>query len=257
MSDNTFAYKVLVVEDEELIRNNLIKKIEGAGMGFTVVGSAKNGEQAIEQVSNLHPDVIFTDIRMPKMDGIALCKYLYERHPHIHKVIISGYSEFSYAQSALRYEVRNYLIKPVSQESLTESLTMIRITLDAQNKKNLDKGMPTQNLNSQTPEEIVESIKHYMTENLASQITMESIADSLSFNVSYLSKLFKKVVGQSPMQYLVELRMNKAKHLLISQPQMSVRQISEILGFEDQHYFSRVFKNYTDLSPIQFREEHK
>lgn len=249
------VYTVLVVEDEELIRNNLVKKINQAELGFEVIDAVKNGELAIEQVKNLSPDVVFTDIHMPKMDGITLCRYLYERYPHIQKVIISGYSEFSYAQAALRIEVKNYLIKPVKMESLIETLTHLRISLDAEFEKNNKLATTNKSSYVKTPEETVEEIKHFMIENIASTITIEAIAESFNFNISYLSKLFKKVVGQSPTQYLLELRMNKAKYLLLSQPAMSVRQISEILGFEDQHYFSRVFKNFTDQSPLQFRND--
>lgn len=129
MSENDF-YKVLAVEDEPKILRNVIKKIEASDTGFQVVGSAANGEAALELVKKLKPDVLVTDIRMPKMDGLELIRLVKEIEPDIQVIILSGYDEFEYARRAIRLGVSDYLLKPVEPDLLREILSDIKTRLD-------------------------------------------------------------------------------------------------------------------------------
>ena len=116
--NNIPSYKYLVAEDESLIRRNLVKKIESLNLPLTLVGEASNGKDAIGLIGEHFPDLVITDIRMPQTDGLELAQYLQKNHPGTRTIILSGYSDFSYAQSALRYGVMDYLLKPVTLEAL-------------------------------------------------------------------------------------------------------------------------------------------
>lgn len=113
---------VVVAEDEAVIRSLLVEKIKAADADFEVLASVEDGEAALEAVRKYNPQVVVTDIKMPKMDGIALARTLSLSFPTIKVVILSGYADFDYLQQSIRYGVFNYLLKPVEDEALTETL---------------------------------------------------------------------------------------------------------------------------------------
>jgi len=119
---NNQTYKVVVVEDEPLILENTIKKIEAANPHFKVVGSAFDGRQALSVISDINPDILFTDIRMPIMDGLELIMEAAAKYPEMRVVIFSGYNDFEYAQKAIKYGVKEYLLKPISMDHLKDIL---------------------------------------------------------------------------------------------------------------------------------------
>jgi len=102
MMNNIQNYKYMVVEDERLIRKNLIKKIESLNLPLTLIGEASNGVDAIQLINQNCPELVITDIRMPQCDGLELVRYLHKNHPAIKKIILSGFDDFSYAQAAIK-----------------------------------------------------------------------------------------------------------------------------------------------------------
>lgn len=123
-------YKILLVDDEEEVRTSIIKKIEWDKVGFTVIGDAENGRDALEKVEALEPDVILTDIRMPYMDGLSLAKQIRELRPSIKIIIFSGYDDFEYAKQAISLNITEYILKPVNAKELMEILERVRKNLD-------------------------------------------------------------------------------------------------------------------------------
>ena len=117
--------RVLIVEDEVKIRMG-ISRLISMHTEHTVVGEAKNGQEGLEMAEHFHPDLIISDIRMPVMDGLEMLQKITERGARSHFVILSGYSEFDYAQQALRYGADDYLLKPLAPEDVTELLTKIQ-----------------------------------------------------------------------------------------------------------------------------------
>lgn len=122
-------YKILIVDDEELVRNAIISKLNWKEIGFDVVEQAEDGEQAYELALKLKPDVILTDIRMPFMDGLELAEKLVVELPNSKIVILSGHDEFEYAQEAIKLGVLDYILKPIHSVKLTELLSNIVTTI--------------------------------------------------------------------------------------------------------------------------------
>ena len=118
--------RVLVAEDELLFLNSLIKKIEKCDPSFQVVASAHNGKKALELMPEIKPDVLFTDIRMPVMDGMELIENARKLYPDLLIVVLSGYNEFAYARSALKAGVTDYMLKPIHDDSLGEVLKKLK-----------------------------------------------------------------------------------------------------------------------------------
>lgn len=124
-----FPYRAVVVEDERLIRASLVEKIERGDPRFAVVGTATDGAQALSILESQRVDVLFTDIRMPVMDGLALLGAVRARFPSVQVVIISGYADFAYAQRAIHLGIEEYLLKPVKRDALEEVLGKIAAKL--------------------------------------------------------------------------------------------------------------------------------
>jgi two-component system response regulator YesN len=189
-------FKVVIVEDEQLILDNLIGKIEQFDLGFQVVGTAKNGKKALELITELHPDLVITDIRMPVMDGLELIKQITYQFPDIKKVIISGFSEFKYAQQAIQYGVKDYLLKPVEANAFRKTLTELRILLSSEMqtiKNSLLKKIDTQQLST---EELLEEFQFYLKEHYTHEINLEELSKSLNLNPTHLSRMFTKRFGE-------------------------------------------------------------
>ncbi len=123
-------YRILLADDEEEVRKAIIRKIDWESLGFEVAGDADNGEEALEKIEQLKPDVVMTDIRMPYMDGLTLTARIRQKYPSIKVLIFSGYDDFEYAQQAIKLNVSEYILKPVNVEELTEILSRVRESLD-------------------------------------------------------------------------------------------------------------------------------
>jgi len=119
-------YRLLIVEDEEIIRRGLKSNVPWTKMGFQVVGEAENGKIALDIIPTLNPDVVLTDIRMPVVDGIELMSILNDRNPDIKVVILSGYSEFEYARKGIEYGAYYYLLKPTRKSSIKDRRNTLR-----------------------------------------------------------------------------------------------------------------------------------
>lgn len=121
--------RVLIVEDEIKIRTG-ISKLISLHTEHTVVGEAKNGQEGLEMIAKFHPELVISDIRMPVMDGLEMLQKTVQMGVHPHFVILSGYSEFEYAQEALRQGVDDYLLKPLAPEDVTALLDKIQKKID-------------------------------------------------------------------------------------------------------------------------------
>ena len=119
-------YQVVIADDEFLFRKKLKEMVDWESLGFTVAASFGSGEQALAFVREHPVDVMLTDIRMTPVSGLELAKELHDHHPHVKVVLISGYSEFRYAQAAIKYGVTDYLIKPVGRDTISETLLRIK-----------------------------------------------------------------------------------------------------------------------------------
>ena len=119
-------YRIILVDDEEEVRKGIIRKIDWETLGFQVVGDAENGQDALEKIEQLEPDVVMTDIRMPYMDGLTLTSWIRQKYPSVKVLIFSGFDDFEYAQQAIKLNVTEYILKPVNVEELTQILNRVR-----------------------------------------------------------------------------------------------------------------------------------
>jgi two-component system response regulator YesN len=245
---------VVVVEDEPLILNSIVKKIEASESGFHVVATAQDGAAALEAVCRYTPEVLITDIQMPIMNGLELIKAVNTKFPSIIKVVISGFNDFKFAQTAIQYEVKDYLLKPVKKEQLNDTLKRLRFSIDACNNRLSSSILFSKRGSSCSAEEIAHMVEIYIKNNYRNDVNLDLIAQNFSFNASYLSKIFTRYIGENPSKYLISLRINEAKRLLINHRERSVKEVGEIVGYTDQYHFSHIFKLVTGKSPANYRD---
>ena len=123
-------YNVLLVDDEADVLLAMKKKINWEALGFCLAGTAENGQEALEMTEQLHIDVVMTDIKMPYMDGLTLCRRLKENYRNMKVIIYSGFDDFEFAREAVHLEAEEYLLKPISAKDMQEVFSRVKKKLD-------------------------------------------------------------------------------------------------------------------------------
>jgi len=243
---------IVIAEDEPLLLRTLVRQVQYADSLFKVVYAAPDGESALQFLQNHQvPDILITDIHMPVLDGIGLIKAVERAYPAIKKIIISGYSEFEYAQQALKMNVIDYMLKPVKKQDLEDLLSRLKIKIVGE-RSAMKSLIPLSN-RQYNAEEIVKSVEEFIKTNYAGEISLEEISKRFNVNAPHLSKIFLKYAGESPSRYIMTLRMNEAKHLLSLKNELTVKEIGEAVGYPDPFYFSRMFKQFTGITPTEYK----
>lgn len=247
--------KILIVEDEDferraikyLVNKYFSEKIE-------IVGEASNGELAIESASILKPDIILMDINMPILDGLKASEKIKEENKKVEIVILTAYNYFEYAKRGIKIGVSDYLLKPYSDEEFLESISTIMDRIQERNyisEPAEEVFLEVSDYKNSNNSEIVETAKRYIERNYTKEISLEEIAGHVSVSSFYLSRIFSKREGMTYKDYLIKLRMERAKQLL-KEGKKSIKEISIEVGYADQNYFSRAFKKYYNKSPKEY-----
>lgn len=254
--------KVLIAEDEDMIRKGLIHTFDWTSMGCTIVGEAKNGKEGLEKIQEFRPDIVFTDIIMPKMTGIEMLEAA-KNIGDFKSIILTSYSEFEYAQKAINLKVYEYLLKPIDEHALKNTVKKLRKEIYEQRtysswlEKTKDKSeIQLSNLEiyierKEGSNPYVEKTLSIIKENYNRKLTIEGIADELGVSSSYLSRKLKEETTQTFLEILHKCRLQKAIELL-SEGTYKVYEISDMTGFNEYKHFCQVFKKYTGIAPTEF-----
>ncbi len=245
-------YRVVVCEDEPLLLDRMRRKIDHLDCGFRVTGCAENGREALELLAEAGADLVITDIRMPVMDGIELIRRVREQQPRLECALISGHGDFEYARTALRLGICEYLLKPVSEDELQQALVRIREKLDGWRGELKSELAPAEEAGA---DGVIEQLGAYIREHAFEEIQFAELITRTNYHPNYISRLFGKRFGAPPQRYQILQRMNEAKRLLMLLPDEPVRRIAQRVGYPDQNYFTRVFRQTTGVSPQRFRKE--
>ncbi len=248
-------YKVVVVEDEKLVRSGIVHGTNWSQINCMVAGEAADGEEGIEAAKKYHPDVIITDVCMPKMDGIEMVKRLREEGIEAVVIFLTAYDEFRYAQQAVRLGAADYLLKPFEDGALEEAVAGIL----AKNKKDAAEMTDTKELNLAKGDKskyIMDAIA-YIDENYANpKISVKTAAESLGISEGHLSHLFRKETDFTFLSYLTQCRVRMAKKLLQNY-QYKVYEVAEQVGYRDIAYFSVIFKKAVGVSPSEYQDRYR
>lgn len=242
--------KVLIAEDENLIRKKLLHFIDYDALGMVVVADVANGVSGVELIKKYKPDIVLADINMPEKDGLDMIKETLD-YDYI-AIIISGYDYFSYAQRALKYGVTDYLLKPISLDDLNEALVNAREII-YKKRSIISRNSDIENaIDISTDEAIKDStvveMINFIKSNYQDKISISDLSKKLAYSESMLNRKFKKEVHITFNEYLNRYRINKAIELL-KNSDYNITEISYMCGYSSAKYFSRVFKKYLGISP--------
>ena len=237
--------RVLLVDDEIMIREGFKRLFDWEAHNCQVVGEAADGMEALAKIDTLDPDIAIMDINIPIMNGLKVIQLSRIKHPDTAFVIVSGYDDFSYCREALRLQITDYILKPVNYEEFGACIDNLKIALfQRQSPKHQDR----------QEERTITLITRYLQEHLAEEISLSILAEEFHLSAQYISQLFKSEIGVGFLAYLTNIRMEQAKKLLLSTP-LPIAEVSEQSGYGDYRVFTKVFKKSEGITPSQYRRD--
>lgn len=246
------VHKVVIAEDEYLILEELADMIPWDSLGLQLAGKAGDGNTALRLLETTGADLFITDIRIPVKDGLTVIEEARRKQDDLSCVIISGYSEFDYALRAIRLGVSNYLIKPVDEKMLIDTLRKIIAEKEERTHQDSTEA-PDAALQDIPQNRYCKMILDYVDANYQKDISLSSLAQHLFLSEGYVGKVFSKCMGQRFNEYLNSYRIMKAIELLKT-TNYRVYEISAMVGYSDYRYFSAVFKSATGRTPVDYRK---
>ena len=245
--------RVLVVEDEEMIRKGIVLTVDWKALDCEVAGEAANGEEGLAAAERLKPDIIITDLKMPKMDGIAMLTELRKRGCTSKVIILTAYNSFSYARSALRLGAVDFLLKPYHDGELEEAILRLRDgEAGAGGAGKAEDALPVPELWDGQGSRYVRQAVAYIREHYSDpDICVSEIAGALGISEGHLSHMFKKETGGTILFWMTRCRIREAIRLL-KEGRMKIYEVAEASGYRDIAYFSSTFKRITGHSPSEY-----
>lgn len=246
--------KIFLADDDRIVRMGLKKILTQASPSYEIVGEAADGETALEQIKQCAPDLLITDVKMPIMDGIELIGELRTLTTPLPIIVLSGFDEYDFVRKTLKNGATDYLLKPVDKTELLDLVESIHKQMH-QNQAKLpqkanDQPMPL--TDEQDMGGLIGACKKYIETHYAEKIALSSMAEYSGLSECYFSSLFKSKTGKNFYDYLSDVRIQKAKELLISRPQDKIYEIGNQVGYEEIITFNRNFKKIVGVSPREF-----
>ena len=244
-------YKVAIIDDEPIIVKGLSKSVDWEKFSCEVIGTAFSGEEGLELIRSKEPDIVFTDIRMPCMDGLTMIAAIKSEFPGTQIAILTGYRDFEYARQAISLGVTRFLLKPSKLDEIMEALQAMTEKLQpADEMLSADLEISDNTAGSF----IAKNAVAYIEEHYKEKLKLSDVADQVYVSQWHLSKLLNRYMGQNFSEILNNVRINKAKELL-KDPSLRIGDIADEVGFLDMAHFSRVFKKLVGISANEYRNQ--
>jgi len=215
-------HKVLIVEDEDIMRKGLIFMADWQSVGCTVVGEAVNGLDGLDKIQRHRPDIVIVDINMPVMDGLEMLEKSIDEYGY-DAIIVSGYGEFEYARRGISLGVTEYLLKPINYSKLYEAIRKIQAKRSTDtNIKNAMRQIDAEKKKlgilefekAKTGNHYVDLMLDAINEKYAERLSLNDISELCGMSSTYLNVKFKNETGYTFNDYLNRYRIQKAVDLL-------------------------------------------
>lgn len=250
--------KAIIVDDEQHVRDGLQLLANWKENGIDTIYEAEDGDEAIMLIKQYRPEIIFTDMAMPKKDGISLLKWIAESDLHSVTIVVSGYDDYTFMRNAITYKSFDYILKPIDPELLNE-------TLERAVKKWKEEALARRTIGSLGDVETIPvrssvppsmssmmKIEEYLRANYQQDITLQEIADRFYLSREHISRKFKQEYHETITDYVMRIRMEKAKDLLAN-PNLKIYEIAYHIGYQNEKYFSKVYKKFFGVTPNEYR----
>ena len=258
-------FKILIADDEELSRSVIRCILEYYFKGKFLLFEASNGREAVCLALGERIDVAFLDIEMPVMDGLTAGWEIKQQHPSCSVIFLTAYAQFSYAKQAISMGAAEYLVKPAGEREVAEIITREMQRYHSEHNRSAVLAAPTPGDISTAPAQelaagqgraakIAAEVRQLIDTQYRQEFSVEEIADRYQLSVNHFNKIFKDFNGMPFREYLINVRVEKAKEYL-GNPQMNIREIGTLVGYVNPNYFSRIFKKKTGFTPIEYRNQ--
>lgn len=252
-------YRILIVEDQEIIRRMLCETVDWKTLGCHVCGQATSGDEGLRCIAEHSPDIVLTDIHLPGIDGIQMlekarlnedpshgCRHCFE------PIIITGFSQFEYAKRAIGLDVVDYILKPIDEEKL---LAAVRKAVGRIEEKrelasykhgfvySLDK------IDASIGDEYIKKVLDTIRSDYCKHLNFNSIANDIGISTGYLSRKLKAVTGMSFLDILQRHRIEVAQQLMKENSSLKYYEVAEKVGFSSYKRFSFVFRQVCGYTP--------
>lgn len=246
--------KVLVVDDEFIVRTGLINCINWKKLDLCLIGEASNGRDALEMIIQDTPDIILLDLIMPEMNGMELIHKLEELNIKTNIIILSCHEDYRYVRDAFKKGVRDYILKlSATPEEISGIIYDVSLKIKEERKDSLRDSAQKIQRHKKIRSDIADAVT-YIEMHYQDNLTLSDIASYIHISKNHLSYLFQKETGFAFSDYLTDLRIAKAKELLNAEKKYTIAEIAEMTGFSDTGYFCKVFKKSTGMSPNHYRQ---
>ncbi|MDR0268076.1 response regulator [Paenibacillus sp.] len=251
-------YKLLIVDDEPQILEGMKRTLDWASYGFHRIETSETKDDAVAKAVELLPDIAIFDVCIGTDRGYEIINKLNEMRLPTKYIIMSGYSEFEYAQEAIRCGVKDYLLKPVERSKLQQVIEKIIVedlhgTLESKSNEDLNTdpilGIPYDGLSKLT-NRILLMVKAEYAQN----ITLKSVAECFRMNSTYLGQLFLKEAHMKFSEYLMAYRMLQAREYILTTDE-KIASIALSVGYPNINYFYTHFQAYFGKSPSELRKQ--
>lgn len=236
----------MIAEDENVIRNGIYKYIQLHTERFDKIYLAKDGDEALDIIFKYNPEVALLDVQMPNRTGIEVLKEASKMRVCPLTIILSGYDEFRYAQQALKYGARDYLLKPCRSSEILAALHKMADIVEGKD--------PEKSAEQQQAQNLARKAKEYIDEHYNEDLSLQQVAEHVGISQGYLSSLFKQKMDIHFIDYVNQVRVNHAC-VYLAQNYLKTYEIAYKMGFNDEKYFSKVFKKIKGISPSQYRKD--
>ena len=243
---------VLIVEDE-LLELEFLKSIVAEELlpNDTII-TCESGIQAVKLAKQYRPDIILMDILIPEMDGLQALQEIKKFLPRACVMILSASSDFSYAQTAIHLRVQEYLLKPIRPSVFKQAFQELLATTVTASQVHADEEVVEQETDQIY---FIEKSIKYIHDNFKQKLPLQLLASNVFLNPQYFSRIFKKEVGVSYIDYVNKLKIEYSCKLLETTSYPAYR-ISSECGFTDPSYYNRVFVQHMNMTPKAYRRKH-
>jgi len=249
--------KVLIVDDETIVRKGLIATVDWQKYGMEVIADAPNGLRGWEEFLKHQPEIVITDIVMPEENGLELSKKIKENFPKTKILLLSCHKDFEFAQEGLKIGASGYLLKTsFEDEELNQFLSSFKNDIIKENLANPKSAFDHIHENVPPCPKVISTVMEYIITNLSEPISVNGIAEFVGVSRSHLSTLFKKKTGISIHSFIEKKRIEVSDHLLKSSS-LTIQEVAEKVGIEDAKYFSKWYKKCTGFPPSKYRSKQK
>lgn len=229
--------KILVVEDEPKSRQALASRLRDILGETALIELAADGIEAVSKAAQVQPDLVFMDIEMPLKSGVEAAAVIKRQRPETHIVFLTAYDRFDYAVGALRSGGEEYLLKPVPEADLRETLQkFFNVAPEGTHKV------------SPFEAELDVWVRRHYTEDAA----LEDAAASMGMSPFYFSRQVKAATGKTFLEFVTDYRIQRAKQRLLS-TELPISDIGRAVGYPDSNYFTKVFKRTVGCTPSAYR----